>query len=285
MPFAIDMPNCPNLAVPAEVMQHIVNVESGNNPFAIGVVGARLERQPQNLDEAVATVRMLESQGYNFSIGIAQVNRYNLPKYGLETYEKAFDVCSNLIAGARILAQCYAQSGGDWGKSFSCYYSGNFTKGYEDGYVQKVYDSMNRSSSAGTARAIPIQLARQTNPTRPLTAEQALINMRSTAIDDLGAAVAKSLVPSVQPTAPAKPPMPTIVSAIPAGPTLNAMMASGGGAAPAPTPSNEVFVPQVRGPSGGMAVAAASPEANQPVRPATDQADLRVRDKDDAFVF
>lgn len=37
---------CPNLAVPAEVMHHIVNVESGSNPYAIGVVGGQLARQP-----------------------------------------------------------------------------------------------------------------------------------------------------------------------------------------------------------------------------------------------
>ena len=30
---------CPNLAIPAQVMRHVVHVESGANPFAIGVVG------------------------------------------------------------------------------------------------------------------------------------------------------------------------------------------------------------------------------------------------------
>ena len=33
---------CPNLAVPAQVMRHVVHVESSANPFAIGVVGAQL---------------------------------------------------------------------------------------------------------------------------------------------------------------------------------------------------------------------------------------------------
>lgn len=154
---------CPNLAVPAEVMQHVVNVESSRNPFAIGVVGAQLVRQPQNLGEAVATVRMLEDKGYNFSLGVAQVNRANLGKFGLDTYEKAFDVCPNLVAGSRILAQCYASAGNDWGKAFSCYYSGNFTTGYQDGYVQKIFDSMARSAAAN-ATAIPIQLVSSPKP-------------------------------------------------------------------------------------------------------------------------
>ena len=148
---------CPNLAVPAEVMQHVVNVESSRNPFAIGVVGGQLVRQPENLGEAVATARMLEAKGYNYSLGVAQVNRTNLGKFGLDTYEKAFDVCPNLVAGSQILAQCYASAGGDWGKAFSCYYSGNFTTGYQDGYVQKIFDSMARQSAVA-ANAIPIPL-------------------------------------------------------------------------------------------------------------------------------
>lgn len=158
----LEMMACQNLAVPAEVMQHVVNVESSSNPYAIGVVGGQLVRQPQNLDEAIATVQMLESKGYNFSVGLAQVNRANFGKYGLDTYEKAFSMCGNLAAGSRILAGCYASAGGDWGKAFSCYYSGNFTTGYRDGYVQKIYDSMGRgmrlaSNSTPVAQAIPLQ--------------------------------------------------------------------------------------------------------------------------------
>lgn len=148
--------SCQNLAVPAEVMKHVVNVESSKNPFAIGVVGGQLVRQPQNLPEAVATARMLESRGYNYSLGIAQVNRSNLGKYGLDTYEKAFEYCPNLVAGSRILAQCYASAGKDWGKAFSCYYSGNFTTGYEHGYVQRVFDSMSRDAAFADTQPIPL---------------------------------------------------------------------------------------------------------------------------------
>ncbi|WP_426662356.1 lytic transglycosylase domain-containing protein [Rhodanobacter aciditrophus] len=158
---ATGMMACPNLAVPVEVMRHVVDVESGANPYAIGVVGGQLVRQPKNLGEALATVHMLDAAGYNYSLGIAQVNRANLGKYGLDSYEKAFEPCPNLAAGAQILAACYASSGGDWGKAFSCYYSGNFTAGYRDGYVQKVYDSINRDSGRSTAadasRAIPLE--------------------------------------------------------------------------------------------------------------------------------
>ena len=70
--------SCTDLAVPHDVMHHVVRVESSGNPYAIGVVGGRLQRQPKNLAEAVATAKMLEQKGFNFSLGLAQVNRYIL---------------------------------------------------------------------------------------------------------------------------------------------------------------------------------------------------------------
>ncbi|WP_462116573.1 lytic transglycosylase domain-containing protein, partial [Lysobacter xanthus] len=152
----MELMGCPQLAVPADVMHHVVRVESSFNPYAIGVVGGRLARQPTNLREAAATARMLESRGYNFSLGLAQVNRYNLARYGLGTYEQAFQACPNLQAGSRILAECRTRSSGDWGKAFSCYYSGNFTTGFREGYVQKIYASMRGTQDASFPGAIPV---------------------------------------------------------------------------------------------------------------------------------
>ena len=145
-----DCPSLDQLAVPVQTMAHVVRVESGFNPYAIGVVRGRLARQPRNLAEAVATANMLERLGYNFSLGIAQVNRYNLVRYGLGSYAKAFETCPNLQAGARILRECHDRAG-DWGKAFSCYYSGNFTTGFRHGYVQKVMAGMKVAQVGGVA--------------------------------------------------------------------------------------------------------------------------------------
>lgn len=145
---------CGSLAVPIEIMQHVVKVESSGNPFAIGVVGGRLSRQPKNLQEAVAAAKMLEQKGFNFSVGIAQVNRHNLAKYGLSSYEEAFQVCPNLKVGAKILRECVNRSK-DWGKAFSCYYSGNFVTGYRHGYVQKIFASMKRGNTLKPYPIIP----------------------------------------------------------------------------------------------------------------------------------
>ncbi len=158
----MELMGCTGLAVPGEVMQHVVRVESSRNPYAIGVVGGRLVREPRGLEEAVATAKMLEQKGYNFSLGLGQVNRYNLQKYGLTSYEMAFAKCPNLVAASKILAECHSRSGANWGKSFSCYYSGNFETGFKHGYVQKIYASIRQSVASSGAEAIAVM------PNRPI---------------------------------------------------------------------------------------------------------------------
>jgi type IV secretion system protein VirB1 len=252
---------CQNMAVPAEVMQHIVNVESGYNPYAIGVVGGQLVRQPQNLGEAIATAQMLESKGYNYSLGLAQVNRANLSKYGLTTYQQAFGICPNLTAGARILSECYVSSGNDWGKSFSCYYSGNFVTGYRDGYVQKIVDSINEAKALASvigAQPAPIELVAtpsvSTAP-RNLALPSAAVDsasyrqaIRSTVLDTGATLAAKSIVPALLPTltstaSATAPPLPSTndVSAN-TNTTPQAVTPAPGGA----SPSGDIFEPQVR---------------------------------------
>lgn len=140
--------------IPA-MMQKVVRVESGGNPFAIGIVGARLVRQPRTLAEAVATVRSLEANRLNYSIGISQVNRIHFARLGWrDAIEKGFDVCTNLRAGAGILKTCYdgavragypalGAAGTNHAEraSLSCYYSGNYVTGEKLGYVAKVLGS------------------------------------------------------------------------------------------------------------------------------------------------
>jgi len=142
-----------------QTMAAVVRVESGFNPYAIGVVGGRLERQPKTLPEAVATAEALESAGWNFSLGYAQVNRYNLSRFGL-TVRDAFDPCANLRAGSQILRECYSRAKAQPATAstdeqatlraaLSCYYSGNFTRGFlpeasGTSYVQRVLASADQ---------------------------------------------------------------------------------------------------------------------------------------------
>ena len=118
-------------------LQAVARVESGFNLYAIGVVKGRLQRQPRTYAEAVATAKSLHAQGKNFSLGLMQVNRYNLPAYGLN-YETVFDPCKNINAGAKILKSCFDRAGGKGQealrKAFSCYYSGNFRFGFKSDF-------------------------------------------------------------------------------------------------------------------------------------------------------
>lgn len=129
-----DFLGCP-IVVPPEQMSAIVRTESSANPYAIGIVGHHLNRQPQTIEEALSIVKVLREEGYNYSVGIAQVNKVNFNRYLPEN--KLFDKCSNLLAGSQILQACY-QRYNDWQKSYSCYYSGNSVTGFQHGYVRKV---------------------------------------------------------------------------------------------------------------------------------------------------
>lgn len=118
-------------------LQAVARVESKFNPYAIGVVKGNLKRQPTSLAEAVATAKSLHAKGKNFSMGLMQVNRYNLATYGLN-YETVFDPCKNINAGAKILKDCFDRAGGNGQaalqKAFSCYYSGNFKFGFKSDF-------------------------------------------------------------------------------------------------------------------------------------------------------
>ncbi|MGC2964299.1 lytic transglycosylase domain-containing protein [Paraburkholderia graminis] len=153
--------------VAPSTMAAVVRVESGFNPYAIGVVGGRLERQPANLDEAVATARALQSGGWDYSAGLAQVNRSNWVRLGL-TPQAVFDPCLNLAAGAAILQGCferarlrYPQVQDALRAGLSCYASGDFSTGFRTGYVQRVVADAARPEllvPPTTARVPPIRV-------------------------------------------------------------------------------------------------------------------------------
>jgi len=125
----------------------LIQVESGGNPFAIGVVGGALVRQPANLPEAIATAAALEAAGWNYSVGLGQINKRNFERYGLSP-ATAFEPCANLAAMQGILGECFSRASQRASRrestqaalrdAFSCYYSGNFLTGHQHGYVGKV---------------------------------------------------------------------------------------------------------------------------------------------------
>ena len=135
--------------VDAGTASALVAVESTFNLHAIGVVGGRLERQPRQRTEALATARMLQARGWNFSVGLAQINVRNFERLGL-IVETAFEPCANLAAMQSILMDCFARAGGTdkpaqraLRQALSCYYSGNFVTGFDHGYVRRVVKAVH----------------------------------------------------------------------------------------------------------------------------------------------
>ena len=177
--------------VHSDTMRRIVQVESAFNPYAIGVVGHRLERQPRDHAEAVATAQWLNANHYNFSVGLAQVNQSNFKRYGL-TLNTAFTPCTNLRAGSAILNECFDRAKAQredqqaLRAAFSCYYSGNFLTGFTHGYVAKVVNAdgkpitlaqqVPRFETTTHHSAVPIQpaasIALKTKPTVRTTVTQ-----------------------------------------------------------------------------------------------------------------
>jgi type IV secretion system protein VirB1 len=138
----------------------LIATESTANPNAIGVVGGQLLRQPRNRSEALATAAALEASGWDYSAGLAQINRRNFAHLGL-TVDEAFEPCTNLAAMQTLLLDCYRRAGrtsledrsptagpaatanaqASVRRALSCYYSGNFVTGVRHGYVARVVRS------------------------------------------------------------------------------------------------------------------------------------------------
>ena len=149
--------------VAQDTARALIQVESGGNPFAIGVVGGALARQPASLPEALATVAALEAAGWNYSVGLGQINKRNLERYGLSP-STAFQPCANLTAMQGILGECFSRASRRADRhptpqaalrdAFSCYYSGNFLTGHQHGYVSKVLAAWSsRAKPAGNVRS------------------------------------------------------------------------------------------------------------------------------------
>ena len=153
--------------------QALVSVESAFNPWAIGVVGGALVRQPRHRAEALATAKALQAAGWNFSVGLGQINVGNFERLGL-TLDAAFEPCTNLAAMQSVLAECFDRARAPAAtatatttpatsppvdqtalrQALSCYYSGNFATGFRHGYVRKVVAAAGTSSLVAS-RAIP----------------------------------------------------------------------------------------------------------------------------------
>jgi type IV secretion system protein VirB1 len=131
-------------------LEAIVRVESGGNPLALHV-NHLSGHQPvaSTAADAAAIARRYIAQGYSVDLGMLQVNNRHLLALG-DTIEDAFDPCRNVAAGAAILSADYARTVGEFGEgqkallaALSAYNTGEFARGFENGYVGRVVGISN----------------------------------------------------------------------------------------------------------------------------------------------
>nr|WP_228857474.1 lytic transglycosylase domain-containing protein [Pseudomonas syringae]QOQ33321.1 Peptidoglycan hydrolase VirB1, involved in T-DNA transfer [Pseudomonas syringae pv. actinidiae] len=163
--------------VHASTLKAFVDDESSFNPYAIGVVGTRLERQPKSLSEAVATAEQLERDGYRYSMGLGQLLVTNMRARGM-SYQDVFEPCRNLQAISNLLIEYYSRALKTSTtkqeallKATSMYYSGNELRGFEAdrpgemSYVEKVVErAMNPTAEDPIVPAFDVQEAAQAIP-------------------------------------------------------------------------------------------------------------------------
>ncbi len=164
-------------------LEAIVRVESRGNPNAIYVNGlGGFQPHPSTSDDAARLARRYIAEGFTVDLGLMQVNSGNLATLGY-TVEQALDPCMNIKAGGSILTANYADAVRSRGEgqgalqaALSAYNTGNFHRGFANGYVAKYYGPNGVPALAGdvqqaTATAAAVKRAAPPPPVNPYTAD------------------------------------------------------------------------------------------------------------------
>ena len=124
-------------AVDPVTMAAIVKQESGGRPWVINNNSTKKSSFFDSMAEAVAAARAAIDNGESIDMGLAQINSKNLKNLGL-TVEQVFDPCTNIAAGAKILAYGFKETG-SLPAALSMYNTGKANSKIGDQYAQKVY--------------------------------------------------------------------------------------------------------------------------------------------------
>jgi len=160
-------------------LRAIARVESRDNPLAIHVNGIREQPPPaRSAQQAARVAETYIARGYSVDIGLMQVNSRHLAVIGV-TVEQLLDPCTNIRAAATILTTDYAaavRTRGD-GQSalqlaLSAYNTGNFYRGFANGYVARYYGPGGVPIPTGTTRdaSVTRPAASLPPPSNPYTA-------------------------------------------------------------------------------------------------------------------
>ena len=129
--------------VAPQTVAAIVATESHGEPFALNVNSGPRLRPAVTAAEAIATAQRYVAVGYSVDLGLGQINSRNMRKLGL-TWNTVFDPCTNLAALGRILTENYEaaivgrQPQTALRIAFSLYNTGSRSRGFRNGYVERV---------------------------------------------------------------------------------------------------------------------------------------------------
>ncbi len=154
-------------------------MESGGNPLALNINGMRVQPPPaKDAREAAQIAESYIARGYSVDIGLMQVNSRNLAALGT-TVEQVLDPCTNIHAAATILTADYAEAARTRGDgqpalqaALSAYNTGDFYRGFANGYVARYYGPGGVPALTGGVRETAVaKRAASSPPPNPYTAD------------------------------------------------------------------------------------------------------------------
>ncbi len=140
-------------AVDPITMVAVIKQESGGRPW---VIYNNTTKKSATFDSKVAAVTaatMAIDHGDSVDMGLAQINSRNLPALGLSV-DQVFDPCTNIAAGASILAAGFQRTGSLSG-ALSTYNTGRPDSKIGADYAQKVYGQAGVKAPDAKVPGIP----------------------------------------------------------------------------------------------------------------------------------
>ncbi len=162
-------------------LEAVIRVESRGNPLALHVNGVQVQPPPaMNVAEAIGVAESYIRRGFSVDVGLMQINSRNLAALGM-TVEHALDPCANIRGGAEILTADYAEAARRQGEgqpalraALSAYNTGDFSRGFRNGYVARYYGPGGVPALVGGVREVAVgansQAPQAPTPPNPYTA-------------------------------------------------------------------------------------------------------------------
>lgn len=102
--------------IPYQILVAIAKVESGFRPFVININqnGKSVKViNPKSLQEAVVYLQYLHQNGFNYDVGVGQINVSNIKRLGLNPVD-LLNPCNNIKVSAYILKENINKYGLSW---------------------------------------------------------------------------------------------------------------------------------------------------------------------------